>query len=234
MPDILIYNTAEKPLTDLGHTRVTVYSTGDVFLSRPGLVTSSCTMNLDLYPYDTQDCSLTFGSWSYTDAKLNLSAFDPAIDTAVFIEDSEWTLVEVDAVRTATAYGTDVYPDVTFSMKLKRIVRYYGECSHYMVHHYSFIVLRNDDHCSCHCLSARYCHGLPHSVQVGGADHLHSDHHAVSVSLPTAPCFIVAAHGQPSSHLATFAGLSPIRCDGCRVQHCKCERVSSRGLSSQV
>ena len=39
-PDMYLYNTAEKPQENLDYTRAVVQNNGDVFWSRPGLITS--------------------------------------------------------------------------------------------------------------------------------------------------------------------------------------------------
>ena len=47
-PDIYLYNTAEKPMCELDYTNANVYSNGDIFWSRPGLIKSTCIFNLQV------------------------------------------------------------------------------------------------------------------------------------------------------------------------------------------
>ena len=61
-PDLLLYNTAERPLENLLHTYATVQRDGTVTWSQPGVVTATCSFDLTEFPYDTQVCELRFGS----------------------------------------------------------------------------------------------------------------------------------------------------------------------------
>ena len=72
IPDIYIYNTADNPMSQLAYTHAIVYPSGDVLLSRPGMITSTCSFNLSDFPYDQQFCSLKFGSWAYSSKRMNL------------------------------------------------------------------------------------------------------------------------------------------------------------------
>ena len=74
--DVYLYNTAELPLQELDNTMAMVYADGSVIWSAPGMLKSTCQFELEHFPYDTQICSLKFGSWSYSKAELNLSLPD--------------------------------------------------------------------------------------------------------------------------------------------------------------
>ena len=63
IPDMYLYNTAEKPLENMDYTNAMVYHDGSVLWSRPGIMTSSCNFDLKLFPYDQQKCLFKFGSW---------------------------------------------------------------------------------------------------------------------------------------------------------------------------
>ena len=43
----------------------------------PVVAQTSCSINADKFPFDTQYCELRFGSWSYTKDKINLSHVSP-------------------------------------------------------------------------------------------------------------------------------------------------------------
>ena len=69
-PDVYLYNTAELPLQELDNTMAMVYADGSVIWSRPGMLKSTCQFELEHFPYDTQICSLKFGSWSYSKKRI--------------------------------------------------------------------------------------------------------------------------------------------------------------------
>ena len=57
-------------------TYVMVYSDGTNKWMSPATFKSSCDMRVKFYPFDTQECKLTFGSWTY-DSRL-LRMINPA------------------------------------------------------------------------------------------------------------------------------------------------------------
>ena len=51
---------------------VMVHYTGQTSYYEPVIYKSSCQMNLWHFPYDTQNCQLTWGSWGYSSDLLQL------------------------------------------------------------------------------------------------------------------------------------------------------------------
>ena len=49
-----------------------VQSNGDVTLFCPLLLKSICNMNINKFPFDTQNFTLRIGSWTYDSSVLNL------------------------------------------------------------------------------------------------------------------------------------------------------------------
>ena len=72
VPDLTLYNTAEKPLGGLEHTHAIVLEDGLVVWSRPGVVTLICEFVLDDFPFDTQVCHMKMGSWAYDADSLRI------------------------------------------------------------------------------------------------------------------------------------------------------------------
>ena len=74
-PDLELYNAGSKP--EIFETSGTskLYSNGLIIYNRPTSYTFSCKMDLEEFPFDTQQCNLLFGSWKYSKATLNLRPF---------------------------------------------------------------------------------------------------------------------------------------------------------------
>ena len=127
-PDMYLYNTAEKPLDSLGYTHAVVQHTGYVFWSRPGLITSTCVFNLDLFPFDTQYCYLKFGSWVYSKEKLNLTQFNVSIDFDNYQQHDGWEIISNRTEYTEQRYAccSDLYPDLKFHFTLRRKAGFYN------------------------------------------------------------------------------------------------------------
>jgi hypothetical protein len=64
-PDFQLYNTLGIFLDSMVNSDVICYSDGSIWWSRPGEITFSCKYSLSKFPYDSQRCSATFGSFKY-------------------------------------------------------------------------------------------------------------------------------------------------------------------------
>ena len=126
-PDIYLYNTAENPMDQLKNSRVTVYSSGDIIWSRPGLLKSTCKFNLKFYPFDIQKCHLRFGSWVYSGFDLNLTIHESEIDIGNMQLNEEWDLINTSSKRNEKKYECcpEIYPDVLFEFSLQRHSQHY-------------------------------------------------------------------------------------------------------------
>ena len=127
IPDIYLYNTAELPMQDLDYSLSNIDYNGNVMWSRPGIIMSTCTFNLEDFPYDQQECYLKFGSWSYNSKKLNLSFWDTAIDIANYQRHQGWELISTDYKLNEDYYSCcpDPYQDIIFHVTLRRNPDYY-------------------------------------------------------------------------------------------------------------
>ena len=107
-----------------------VSSTGDVLWIPPAIYKSSCSIDITHFPFDDQTCTLKFGSWTYDGFKLDIEFFDglDAVDLNDYIESNEWKVVTHAAIKNTKYYPCCVepYPDLTFTLKLKRKVVFYN------------------------------------------------------------------------------------------------------------
>ncbi|KAK2160169.1 hypothetical protein NP493_1665g00015 [Ridgeia piscesae] len=93
----------------------------------PVITKTTCRVNIADYPFDVQRCPLRFGSWSYKGYDLNLTKY---ADTAILINyegNGEWHLVDVPCERHEVVYEccTDSFPEVTFTVIMKRRPMFY-------------------------------------------------------------------------------------------------------------
>ena len=101
-------------------------SSGDVSWLPPALFRSSCTMDVSLFPFDRQNCTLIFSSSTY-DAR-DLLFIDPGkvIIDAGFTENSEWQLDGCPGKlsKRKTENG-DTFHEVIFTLYLTRLPLFY-------------------------------------------------------------------------------------------------------------
>jgi len=54
-------------------TNAIVSSNGDVLWMYPALVQTYCTLNVEYFPFDTQNCDIVFISWTFSGFEVNIS-----------------------------------------------------------------------------------------------------------------------------------------------------------------
>lgn len=80
-------------------TNVVLRHDGQVMWDQPAITKSSCSVDVAFFPFDVQQCHLTFGSWTHNGNQMDLfNALDSA-DLADFIHNVEWEVRNVAIPR---------------------------------------------------------------------------------------------------------------------------------------
>ena len=79
-PDIELYNSASKAKVYNIHDKVKLRFDGHILWIRPASFSFACPLKLNMFPRDTQTCSMTFGSWSFPENRLLITPFDYKYD----------------------------------------------------------------------------------------------------------------------------------------------------------
>ncbi|XP_036372414.1 neuronal acetylcholine receptor subunit alpha-7 [Megalops cyprinoides] len=126
VPDILLYNSADERFDATFHTNVLVNSSGSCQYIPPGILKSTCYIDVRWFPFDVQKCDLKFGSWTHNGWLLDLQMVE--VDISTYIPNGEWDLVGVPGKRNELYYECckEPYPDVTFTVTMRRRTLYYG------------------------------------------------------------------------------------------------------------
>ena len=83
-------------------------------------------MDLNLFPFDKQNCSFKFGSWTYDKAMLDLTTTYGVEQN--FPSNLEWNIIGAKGVRSELEYGccpNQLFPDVTFFIHIQRRSLFY-------------------------------------------------------------------------------------------------------------
>ncbi|XP_052102777.1 neuronal acetylcholine receptor subunit alpha-10-like [Mytilus californianus] len=126
-PDITLYESISEEFYGFEKFRAHIYADGHVTYNFPSKIEALCPVSVAKFPYDSQICSLMFGSWSYNGFELDVSTKHGAGDLSSVKENVEWIIEKIPAVRHELYYGCcpEPYPDVTFYINLKRKPGYY-------------------------------------------------------------------------------------------------------------
>ncbi|XP_056301677.1 neuronal acetylcholine receptor subunit alpha-10 [Danio aesculapii] len=126
-PDVVLYNNADDQFSSSMETNVVIRHDGQIMWDQPAITKSSCKVDVSFFPFDVQQCRLTFGSWTHNGNQMDLhNALDSA-DLADFVENVEWEVQGMPAKKNVILYGccSDPYPDITYTLHLKRRASFY-------------------------------------------------------------------------------------------------------------
>ncbi|CAJ0576020.1 unnamed protein product, partial [Mesorhabditis spiculigera] len=108
-------------------SRAMVVHTGEVFWPPPTQLRSTCKIDVTYFPFDSQHCSLKFGSWTYHGLQVDITNRSANIDLTNYVTSGEFDLVAVYQKRRVVLYTCcpEPYPDITFYIHIRRKTLYY-------------------------------------------------------------------------------------------------------------
>ncbi|CAL8352706.1 unnamed protein product [Lota lota] len=126
-PDIVLYNNADEHFTGSMDTNVVIRHDGQIMWDSPAITKSSCRVDVSYFPFDAQQCRFTYGSWTYNGNQLDIQNAMDSADLADLVENVEWEVEGMPGRRNMIQYGccADPYPDVTYTLMLKRRASFY-------------------------------------------------------------------------------------------------------------
>ncbi|KAM6149288.1 neuronal acetylcholine receptor subunit alpha-6 [Erethizon dorsatum] len=126
-PDIVLYNNAVGDFQVESKTKALLKYNGTITWTPPATFKSSCPMDITFFPFDHQNCSLKFGSWSYDKAEIDLLIIGSKVDMNDFWENSEWEIVDASGYKHDIKYNCceEIYTDITYSFYIRRLPMFY-------------------------------------------------------------------------------------------------------------
>ncbi|XP_076968153.1 5-hydroxytryptamine receptor 3A [Tamandua tetradactyla] len=130
VPDILI-----NEFVDVGKSPsipyVYVRHHGEVQNYKPLQVVTACSLDIYNFPFDVQNCSLTFTSWLHTIQDINISLWrlpeQVKVDKSVFMNQGEWELLGVlTQFREFSIESSDSYAEMKFYVVIRRRPLFYA------------------------------------------------------------------------------------------------------------
>ncbi|OWA51486.1 Neuronal acetylcholine receptor subunit beta-3 [Hypsibius exemplaris] len=129
LPDMVLYNNADDYVHGYVKSRALLYNNGTVFWPPPTKMRSTCKVNIEYFPFDTQECEMKFGSWVYNGFQVDVVARTDRVDLSDYVKNGEWELQSVVVERRVTYYASccpEPFPDLTFRLVIRRKVLYYA------------------------------------------------------------------------------------------------------------
>uniref|UniRef100_A0A3B4ZYV7 Neuronal acetylcholine receptor subunit non-alpha-3-like n=1 Tax=Stegastes partitus TaxID=144197 RepID=A0A3B4ZYV7_9TELE len=125
LPDIVLYENADGRFEGSLMTKAIVRWDGTITWTPPASYKSSCTMDVTFFPFDRQNCSMKFGSWTYDGNMVDLVLVDHYVDRKDFFDNGEWEILNATGVKGSRRDGVYWYPFITYSFILKRLPLFY-------------------------------------------------------------------------------------------------------------
>ncbi|XP_043926701.1 5-hydroxytryptamine receptor 3C-like [Protopterus annectens] len=124
LPDILINEFMDE---DTSPTTPYLYVNyrGRIKYEKPMRVVSSCSLDIFNFPFDMQNCSLTFSAYLHTAADITIGLAKPAqeisdVSKTLIQTKGEWQLCGISAEEIKVELGKDYYSEIIFHVAIKR------------------------------------------------------------------------------------------------------------------
>uniref|UniRef100_A0A8C8JPI0 Cholinergic receptor, nicotinic, alpha 4a n=1 Tax=Oncorhynchus tshawytscha TaxID=74940 RepID=A0A8C8JPI0_ONCTS len=126
-PDIVLYNNADGDFSVTHLTKAHLFHDGRIKWVPPAIYKSSCSIDVTFFPFDQQNCTMKFGSWTYDRTKIDLISMAGNVDQMDYWESGEWVLVDAVGNYNIKKYECchEVYSDITYSFIIRRLPLFY-------------------------------------------------------------------------------------------------------------
>ncbi|XP_058793003.1 neuronal acetylcholine receptor subunit alpha-3-like isoform X2 [Phymastichus coffea] len=117
-PDLYLYNSALHGIENYESRHCIVRQDGEVTWIAPTVFHSFCDFNLVLWPFETNTCELTIGSWNHNGDEINIKLQDKGFDLQYYSA-GEWRVQNVSAHRQIKMYSCCPEPYYMLEYKIK-------------------------------------------------------------------------------------------------------------------
>ena len=130
-PNLNLINGAKKPEVYTLKGGLYLYNSGLVIWSMPSILTFSCALNLHLFPFDKQNCTMKISSWNYNKKNLELIPNldkNSQVDILSTFSHSEWDLDHTELYQLEEereCCPDEIFDTLAYSFILKRYPHYY-------------------------------------------------------------------------------------------------------------
>uniref|UniRef100_A0A3Q3KRH7 Cholinergic receptor, nicotinic, beta 4 (neuronal) n=1 Tax=Mastacembelus armatus TaxID=205130 RepID=A0A3Q3KRH7_9TELE len=124
LPDIVLYNNADGTYEVTVFTNAIVLFNGTINWLPPAIYKSACKIEVKHFPFDQQNCTLKFRSWTYDHTEIDLILKSEVASMDDFTPSGEWDILALPGRRTVNPLDP-TYVDLTYDFIIKRKPLFY-------------------------------------------------------------------------------------------------------------
>ncbi|XP_076012252.1 neuronal acetylcholine receptor subunit alpha-5 [Genypterus blacodes] len=124
IPDIVLYDNSDGRFEGTVTKAVVKYD-GTILWTPPANYKSACTIDVTFFPFDLQNCSMKFGSWTYDGSQVDIILEDFHVDKQDYFDNGEWDIVKATGSCGLRTDGSSYYPTITYFFIIRRLPLFY-------------------------------------------------------------------------------------------------------------
>uniref|UniRef100_UPI00358E21B6 neuronal acetylcholine receptor subunit beta-4-like n=1 Tax=Myxine glutinosa TaxID=7769 RepID=UPI00358E21B6 len=124
LPDIVLYNNADGTYEVSFLANVLVSPDGSIFWLPPAIYKSACKIEVKHFPFDQQNCTMKFRSWTYDHTEIDLVLQSDYATIDDFTPSGEWDIVSLPGRRNEDPSDPS-YVDITYDFIIRRKPLFY-------------------------------------------------------------------------------------------------------------
>ncbi|KAK5601286.1 Neuronal acetylcholine receptor subunit alpha-5 [Crenichthys baileyi] len=124
LPDVVLYDNSDGRFEGTVTKAVVKYD-GTISWNPPANYKSACTIDVTFFPFDLQNCSMKFGSWTYDGSQVDVLLEDFHVDKQDYFDNGEWEIVKATGSRGLRTDGSSSYPTITYFFIIRRLPLFY-------------------------------------------------------------------------------------------------------------
>ncbi|CAG2223631.1 unnamed protein product [Mytilus edulis] len=124
-PKLIVQNSIED-LSSLGDdTTVRIRNDGEIRWELPAILSTSCDMDVTIFPFDSQTCDIELASWGFHTDAVNLTFLKTNLDLEDYSINGEWNIVSTSQHASELTEEGLVYSELLFRIVFERLPNYY-------------------------------------------------------------------------------------------------------------
>ncbi|XP_014662718.1 PREDICTED: acetylcholine receptor subunit beta-like 1 [Priapulus caudatus] len=128
LPDIVLLNNADGVYEVSFRSNVLIDNNGWINWVPPAIFKSSCTINVEYFPFDKQVCEMKFGSWTFNKDEVKLGDYNKEVtkvDLNDYVLSGTWDLSSAPRRIDNNGSGGSEYATMIFEIHLSRMTLFY-------------------------------------------------------------------------------------------------------------